>query len=276
MVEQLSTAERRRQLLVLVRSSDLVRIPELSRTFGVSKVTIRNDLDVLAERGHVLRVPGGAIPNLTASERAFEARQAVEIASKMAIADAALEMLGSGSTIILDVGTTTMAIAHALVARTEFVGIVVFTNGLNIALALESAIPRIEVYVTGGALRPLQHSLVEPNATSLLTQIRADYAFIGCDGVHPQRGITTTNLPESAMKQAMLHAAETRVVVADSTKFLRQSLTRVCGLDEIDIILTAGDLPADVLAQFSESTVEVRIATQDRVAAERSRTGQPA
>jgi DeoR family transcriptional regulator of aga operon len=253
-----STGRRRQQLLALVRSSELVRIPELSLRFGVSKVTIRNDLDVLAKRGHVVRVPGGAIPNASPSERAFEARQAVASEAKIGIGEAAVDLLGPGNTIILDVGTTTMAIAKALLARTDLRGVVVFTNALNIALALEAAIPRIEVFVTGGALRPIQHSLVEPGATSLLAQIRADYAFVGCDAIHPARGITTTNLPEAAMKQAMIRAALQVVIVADSTKFLREAMTRVCSLDEVDFVLTAGELAPDVLPAFAETGLEIR------------------
>jgi len=256
--DQRNTGRRRQQLLALVRSSELVRIPELSLRFGVSKVTIRNDLDVLAKRGHVVRVPGGAIPNASPSERAFEARQAVASEAKIAIGEAAVDLLGPGNTIILDVGTTTMAIAKALLARTDLRGVVVFTNALNIALALEAAIPRIEVFVTGGALRPIQHSLVEPGATSLLAQIRADYAFVGCDAIHPARGVTTTNLPEAAMKQAMIRAAQQVVIVADSTKFLREAMTRVCGLEEVDFVLTAGELAPDVLPAFAETGLEIR------------------
>jgi DeoR family transcriptional regulator of aga operon len=256
--DQRSTGRRRQQLLALVRSSEFVRVPELSLRLGVSKVTIRNDLDVLAKRGQVVRVPGGAIPNASPSERAFEARQAVASDAKTAIGEAAVDLISPGNTVILDVGTTTMAIARALIARADLRGVVVFTNALNIALALEGAIPRIEVFVTGGALRPIQHSLVEPGATNLLAQIRADYAFVGCDAIHPVRGVTTTNLPEAAMKQAMIRAAQRVVIVADSSKFLRESMTRVCGLEELDFILTAGELAPDVLPAFADTGVEIR------------------
>jgi DeoR family transcriptional regulator of aga operon len=256
--DQRNTGRRRQQLLALIRSSEFVRIPELSLRFGVSKVTIRNDLDVLAKRGQVMRVPGGAIANASPSERAFEARQAVASEAKIAIGEATVDLLSPGNTIILDVGTTTMAIAKALLARADLRGVVVFTNALNIALALEAAIPRIEVFVTGGALRPIQHSLVEPGATSLLSQIRADYAFVGCDAIHPVRGITTTNLPEAAMKQAMIRAAQQVVIVADSSKFLREAMTRVCGLEEVDFVLTAGELAPDVLPAFAETGLEIR------------------
>jgi DeoR family transcriptional regulator of aga operon len=276
MANELNTAERRRLLLALVRASDFARIPALSERFGVSKVTIRNDLAALAERGLVIRVHGGAIPSTASSERAFEARSPVAADEKLAIAEAAMAMLKSRDTLVLDVGTTTMAIAHALLEHTELTGLVVFTNALNIALALSPAIPRIEVMVTGGTLRPLQYSLVEPRATGLLKEIRAEYAFIGCDGIHPTRGITTTNLPEATMKQAMVKASHQRVVVADSSKFLREALTKVCDLGEIDIILTAGEFGPNVLAPFADAPVEIRVAPQFGAGGDGYRVGRAA
>lgn len=255
-----ATTKRRKEIATWIQASEFSRIQDLADRFGVSSVTIRTDLDFLEERGHVVRVHGGAIPSSPLGERAFETREAVALEEKLAIAEAAVTMLKPGDTLILDVGTTTVAIARALVAHTELENLVAFTNGLNVALALEPAIPRVEVMVTGGHLRPLQHSLVEPRATQLLQDMCADYAFIGCDGIHPSRGVTTTNFPEATMKQAMLRAAHTRVVVADSGKFHRQALATVCAPDDVDLILTSGQLDPDVLNAFAESSVEIRVA----------------
>ena len=100
----------------------------------------------------------------------------------------------------------------------------VITNGLTIALELEKAIPRFQVIVTGGTLRPLQHSLVEPLATTVLRELHADLAFIGCNGVHPANGITNINLPEADLKRVMVDAAERSIVVADGSKIGRTHL----------------------------------------------------
>jgi DeoR family transcriptional regulator of aga operon len=144
---------------------------------------------------------------------------------------------------------------------------VVVTNGLNIALALEPLIPHIEVMLTGGLLRPLQHSLVEPRAVGLLKEIRADYAFIGCDGVHPIRGITTSNFPEAIMKQAMLQASHQRVIVADSSKLLREAAINVASLNEVDVLLTAGEVDSDVLTAFQDAPIEVQLVPPVRLGA---------
>ena len=253
-----STEERRSRIQALIRASEFVRIPDLAKHFGVSSVTIRSDLDVLAERGYVVRVRGGAIPSSPFSERPFEARQAIAAEAKVAIANAAVDMLSSGDTVILDAGTTTAAIGQALAAQPQLENLMVFTNALNVAMALRPAIPRIEVMVTGGTLRPREYALVEPGAIGALQQIRADFAFVGCDGIDPVRGITTTSLPAAAVKQAMLASARQRVIVADSSKFLREGLATVCELDEVNIILTAGELSPDVLAEFAHSSVEIR------------------
>lgn len=130
-----------------------------------------------------------------------------------------LAMITSGASVILDVGTTTTtAIARALAARTDLDQVVVVTNGLNIALELEPAIPRFTVLVTGGTLRRLQHSLVEPLATVLLERIHADLAFVGCNGIDVEHGVTNLNLPEQEIKTRMIASASRAIVVADSSK----------------------------------------------------------
>jgi DeoR family transcriptional regulator of aga operon len=150
-----------------------------------------------------------------------------------------------------------MAIAEALVRRTDLTNVTVFTNGLNIALTLEGAYPRIQTVVTGGSLRPLQHSLVEPMATLVLERIRAGIAFIGCNGIDPDFGISTTNLPEAAIKQVIMRAALRVVIVADGSKFGRSTLARICGVEEIDSFLTAGHVDASCANQLKELGIEI-------------------
>jgi DeoR family transcriptional regulator, aga operon transcriptional repressor len=137
----------------------------LSTRFEVSEVTVRADLDALESRGMLRRVRGGAVPRPAPTlERAFEEAEVADAEQKQAIARYAARMVSSGDTIVLDVGTTTTAIAHALAARQDLTDVTVFTSSLTIALALENATPNLTVVITGGTLRPKQHSLVEPLA----------------------------------------------------------------------------------------------------------------
>lgn len=259
--DTLGSRQRRQKMLSHIRGSEFVRIQDLSRSFGVSEVTVRSDLDILARDGGIRRVRGGAVRILQSEpELVFEERTATFAEEKRAIARAAVDLLAPGDSVILDVGTTTMAIAHALADRSDLTGITVFTPGLNVAMALERAIPRLQVVVTGGTLRPQQHSLVEPLGTVILERIRAAVAFLGCNGFDPQLGIMAISLPDAALKQAIIRAAQRSIVVADSSKFSQTALIGVCPFEAVDLILSAGEPDAATLEAVRESGVEVRLA----------------
>lgn len=228
---------RQREMRLLVDDEGFASVQDLSDRFGVSTVTVRSDLDQLEADGGVQRVRGGAVRRAR-PEQSFEQTSTEAGPAKARIARRAIGEVNSGDTLLLDVGTTTTAIARELVDHSELQGITVFTNSLTIALELERAADRVGVVVTGGTLRPLQHSLVDPLATVLLDGISADLAFIGCNGVHPEGGITNVNLPETTVKRAFLRAARRRVVVADSSKLGDIRLARICGLDDVDLLVT--------------------------------------
>ncbi|MFO7690082.1 MAG: DeoR/GlpR family DNA-binding transcription regulator [Cryobacterium sp.] len=261
----LPAALRREQIRRLVEERGFARVSELRDALHVSSVTVRADVDALAEAGLLRRVHGGAVPTgalgsapgtARASvpeprerEFSFEESLAASVVPKQQIGTLAAGLVESSQSVILDVGTTTLAIARALLARSELHDVVVITNGLQIALELESAIPRFTVIVTGGSLRPLQHSLVQPLASTVLSQVHADLAFIGCNGVHVEHGVTNINLPEAGVKTLMLAAAQRAVVVADGAKLGQVHLGRVGPLLAFDTLITdAGAAPAPVLA----------------------------
>ncbi len=221
--------ERRDRMLAMINERAFVRVDELSSQFGVSEVTARSDLAVLSERGQIVRIRGGAMPRGgLGQERPFEEALASFAIEKLAIGRAAAALIQDGESVIIDVGTTALAAARALAARTELQDVVVFTNGLKTALELEPAIPRLSVVVLGGTLRPLQHSLVEPLATRLLEQVAVGTVLLGCNGVHPSGGITNINLPEAQVKRQMLKIARRRIVLADGGKVGRIELAHLC------------------------------------------------
>lgn len=257
-------AKRREQILAVTRRRDFVSVEELSERFDVSTVTVRSDLEWLSDLGYIRRVHGGAVPrNSPYAETPYEVRQSAEAGQKLAIAVAAVNMVTSNDSILLDVGTTTMAIALELVRRSDLENLTVFTNGLNIALALEVAIPRINVVVTGGSLRPLQHSLVDPMAGLVFDQIRAGIAFIGCNGIHPLSGITSTNLPEREMKRKLIAAAHQIVIVADDSKFSQEAMSCVCDIEAVDLILTSGSPPVETVEAIGAKGATVEIVASD-------------
>lgn len=248
---------RREQVLAIVKTHDFVRVSNLSSRFGVSEVTIRGDLDALAERGHIRRVRGGAMPRTSQTlERPFEETQGAYTREKGAIARVAAGLVTTGQTIILDVGTTTTAVARALIARDELRDVVIFTPSLNIAFELEPAIPRFTVILTGGTLRPMQHSLVDPLGGVLLDRINAHIAFLGCNGIDPITGITNVNVPETEIKRRMLRAAR-RVIVADSSKVGQTEVAYLCAVEEIDTFITDEAADAVVITELRDRGVEV-------------------
>lgn len=256
----LGTDERRQHMLGFIRAKDFVRIQDLARAFAVSEVTVRSDLDILARDGSVRRVHGGVVAVLAArKETAFEERADSFATEKRLIARAAVDLISNGDSVILDAGTTTMAIAHALADRSELSGLTVFTPGLNVALALERAIPRIQVVVTGGTLRPQQHSLVAPLNTLILQRVRANIAFMGCNGFDPALGIMAASLPDAMLKQTIIAAARRVIVVTDASKFTQSAVLSFCSYDAVDTVLTAGEIDEEALATVREAGVNVQV-----------------
>ena len=242
----------------LIADRGFVRVSELADVFSVSEVTVRSDLAALDDGNDIRRVHGGAVPRgARARESSFEESLEASAQAKQAIGRLAASLVSSGQSILLDVGTTTLAVAQALKQRTDLEDLVVITNGLHIALELESEIPRFTVIVTGGALRPLQHSLVHPLARAVLDQVHADIAILGCNGVDVAGGVTNINLPEAEVKQLMVAAAERVVVVADASKLGQVSLGTIASLDQVDLIVTSDGADPALVAELSAAGVEV-------------------
>ena len=226
-----------------------VSIADLKDRLGVSEVTIREDLKHLEQRGALTRVRGGAVVVMQngALEMPLEETSTTNRAEKTAIGARAASMVENGQIVIIDVGSTTTEMAKALSPNLSRV--VVITNGLNIALILES-LPGVSVIVTGGTLRPLQHSLVAPMGTLLLDQLKADVAFLGCNGVDPARGFTNTNIAEAEIKQAMVRSAAKTVFLADHDKIGEVASAFVTDISGADLLITDNSADASVLGNL--------------------------
>ncbi len=252
---------RRDRIRAIVGEGEFTRVADLAEMLGTSEVTVRADLDALAARGQLQRVRGGAVPRLQPRpELPFEQAVGAAAEEKQRIGETCAALVRDGETILLDVGTTTTAIARALVARSELRDVTVFTNGLTIALELEPAIPRFSVVVIGGTLRPLQHSLVDPLGGLALARLTVDTVFLGCNGISPAAGVTNMNLPEAEMKGRMLRASRRRVVAADGSKIGQVALAALCDLRDVDLLVTGASADAETLREIGEAGVEVRVA----------------
>ncbi len=253
---------RRARVLETVRRQQFASVADLSTAFGVSEVTIRSDLDVLAGEGMVRRVRGGAMhrPRPATSKSRSRTIGEHQVAARESIAAAAAALVESGQTVLLDAGATATATARAIATRDDLHDVTVFTNGVPVALALEGAIPRITVMLTGGTLRRLQHSLVNPFGTTILEQVHGHLALLECGGVDASAGITHINVAEVEVKRLMMRAGRRRIVLADSSKVGQVSLVHLFPLEEIDSLITDQGVDRDALEALRERGLHVLIA----------------
>ena len=251
---------RRARMLSALRAREFLRVHDLGAMFGVSEVTIRGDLDALAALGEVRRVHGGAMSlALSEMERSFEDMSSANAAEKWAIGAFAASLVSSGDLVAVDVGTTAMAVAAALRMRDDLDSVMIFTYGINIALELERAYPALTVIVSGGTLRPLQHSLVQPFADRILAELNPDIAIIGCNGIDPERGVTNINLPEAEIKRRLLRSARRNVIVADGTKVGAVTPAHLCDVSAVNLLVTGPSAPAEVVEGLRGAGMAVEV-----------------
>lgn len=248
--------ERRRYILDLVQKHGRVLVTELSRSLKISQITIRKDLDYLQAKGLVQRSHGGALsvqPN-TLADPTLKEKEKYHFEEKQRIAAAAVKLVQEGQCVLLDSGSTTTAIAQAL---KQFSRLAVITNAVNIAADLAGT--DFEVILVGGTLRKNSFSLVGPLAEDNLEEMHADILFLGVDGFDPEIGITTPNFLESRVNRAMVKAAQRVVVVCDSSKFNRRSLSRIVPPTAIHQVITDRNLPQDAVESLRAQNIEVTL-----------------
>ena len=227
--------ERRQHLLAKIQSDHRVLVSELSDSLGISRITIRKDLDYLESRGLVQRTHGGALSphNRALLDPSLQEKEHKQQEEKERIGKAAASLVEEGMCVLLDSGTTTTAVARQL---RRFTHLTVITNAVNIAAELTGT--SFDVILTGGNLRNSSFSLVGPLAEDTLTEMHGDILFLGVDGFDMKLGLTTPNLMEARVNRAMVHAAARVIVVCDSTKFGRCSLAVISSLKPVDTVVT--------------------------------------
>ncbi|OHV19766.1 D-beta-D-heptose 1-phosphate adenosyltransferase [Parafrankia soli] len=240
--------ERQQRIADRARTEGRVDVAELSVEFGVTTETIRRDLTVLDRHGLLRRVHGGAIPvEKLGFEPALAARDAVLVAEKERIAKAALAEVPDEGAIILDAGTTTGRLAASLPVERE---LTVVTNSLPIAVRL-AAVPTISVLHVGGRIRRRTLAGVDDWALRALADTFVDVAFLGTNGISVERGLTTPDPAESAVKRAMIGAARRTVLLADHSKVGSDRLARFGDLVDVDVLVTDTGLDERVAADLA-------------------------
>jgi DeoR family transcriptional regulator, fructose operon transcriptional repressor len=249
------THERRHKLIDIVRVKGFAALEELVRELGVSESTIRRDLDALEEQGVAKRTHGGALycggmPRLAE----FDERQPAHWAAKRAIAARAAEVIVDGETVLLDGGTTTYEVARLLVGRS----LQVVTNSLPVANLFASE-SRSDLVLLGGYVSPRTGVCLGPYANELLGRLHVTTTVLSAAGITAE-GLFNAHLLLAETEQAMLRAAGRVIVVADSSKFGRKSLTLVCDLNAIDQLVCDEGLSSNWRTTVTAAEVELLIA----------------
>jgi DeoR family transcriptional regulator, fructose operon transcriptional repressor len=246
--------ERQQEIVRLARTKGRVDVATLADTLRVTAETIRRDLTTLERAGVLRRVHGGAIPvERIGFEPALAARDSVLIDEKERIAKAALAEVPDEGAIILDAGTTTARLAQALPIDRE---LTVVVNSPVIATTLG---PRanLNVLIIGGRLRGRTLATVDDWALRPLADMYVDVAFLGTNGLSVERGLTTPDPAEAAVKRAMINAARRTVVLADHTKIGNDYLARFGTLADLDLLITDSGLDDELVVDVEAAGLRV-------------------
>jgi DeoR/GlpR family transcriptional regulator of sugar metabolism len=243
--------QRRSQILEDIRRTGAVRVSSLVESLGVSDMTIRRDLELLAQEGLIVKVHGGALlpGGRSTEEPGFAAKSSRQNAEKLAIAAAASKLVEPGMAVGLSGGTTTWTFARLL---REVPGITVVTNSVQVAdLFSHQPRPDQTVVLTGGIRTPSE-ALVGPFAVAAIRSVNLDIIFMGVHGMDLRNGFTTPNLVEAETDRAFVEASRRFVVLADHTKFGVLGISTIASLETADSLFTDRGLAEEHQAALRE------------------------
>lgn len=234
---------------------EFASLDELSEHVDASQSTVRRDLSILETKGTVRRTHGGArVVTPRSDEFTFSARDTHQLAEKQAIGLACAELIKPNQTVIIDAGTTAYHVARNLESKTPQI----ITNSLPVANLYASA-NKLEVVVSGGVIYPRLGVLVGPLAVEAFSKINADVAVMSAGGITPE-GVTNSHGLLIEIQRAMINAAQRVIFCVDHTKLGRRSVSPLCGLDCIDVLVTDAKASTDLVDAIRGAGVEVLIA----------------
>lgn len=253
---ELYLEERRRAILDLVNATGRTSVAELSDRFGVSEVTIRADLQALAERRLVVRTHGGAVPTGNSmDELALVLRRQRQVKEKSRIGEAGAHLVADGEAIFLDSSSTSLAIAHHLKRHQH---LTVVTNGLEVARELLDA-PAVELVMVGGILQRDTVSLVGAHGLANLDEFHLSKGFFGAHGISVEAGLTDVSPDEAAVKRPLVARCREVIAVLDGTKWGRIGVASFAQLATVTRVVTDASAPAEQMAPIEAAGIDVMV-----------------
>ncbi|MBU9711629.1 DeoR/GlpR family DNA-binding transcription regulator [Evansella tamaricis] len=250
------SVERYEEILHQIEKKNIVKVSDLSKILGVTEKTIRLDLETLEQRGLLTRIHGGAML-AEKDTRIFpiEERQSLKSDEKRLIANEAVKHIKPGETILMDGGSTTLALASLF----GEIPVTVITNDIRIASVLLDK-EKVQLIVLGGSRIGTSSSLFGSEASELLKRIRVNRLFFGTTGVSIQHGLTVLDSIHADWKRQIIKCADHVTLLADSSKFEKVALIQFAPLDDIDDIITNSSLQKKIKEQLEENDISVILA----------------
>lgn len=230
--------QRRKLVMKTINKQGKVEIDKLASHLQVSEMTIRRDLTLLEDDGQLIRTIGGAVlPKPLITETPFSTKEAIYINQKQQIAEKALQFIESGQTILLDSGTTTLELAKLIKNEHD---LTIITNDISIAMELVDS--KLNVMMIGGSMQNNIGTIYGSKAIQFVEDIYVDLFFLGAHAIDTHAGVTSPSLEKTMLKQAMLHAAESTWLLADSSKIGEKAFSKVCDLHHLTGFITDDDI----------------------------------
>jgi DeoR family glycerol-3-phosphate regulon repressor len=247
---------RQAEILRLVRGLGRLAIADLAGHLAVSEETVRRDVRPMAAAGVVRKLHGAVVVAAASTEPPLSYRLQENVEAKLRIAAAAAAEIEDGDSVMLDTGSTTIFVARALARRQR---LIVVTNSTEVARVL-SQTDGSRVFLAGGEIRSDDAAVFGPQTATFVAQFVARTAILSIGGIDPLHGLTDYHVGEAEFSRAVIPQVDRVIVVADSTKFQRRGFARVCGFEEIDMLITDVTPPADAAARLAEAGVTVVVA----------------
>lgn len=252
----MTITERHHTILDFLSKEGFVNVLELCKKLNVSSVTIRKDLKLLEDKGLLFRTHGGAtLNNPYTTDKPVNVKEKLQSEEKERIGSYAAQLLHSDDSIIIASGTTVLAFAKKIKIDSS---LTVITGALNVALELTRH-PNIEVIQLGGIVRKSSSSVAGPYAQNILNDFFCTKLFLGVDGIDIEYGLTTTSATEAHLNRQMIAVSQKVIVLTDSTKFSKRGFGRICGLQEVDQIITDKGISDHYIGTLESMGIEVTI-----------------
>ncbi len=250
---------RQAEILFTVNKQGAAKVRELANLLNVSEMTVRRDIEILAEQGLIDKVHGGAtsLASSSSTEPTFSSKALRESDTKDAIAKRAVQFVEPGMAIALSGGTTTHALARLLV---DVPGITVVTNSIPAADTLHTFGRDDQTVVLTGGMRTNSDALVGSVVVNTMSSLHVDLLFMGVYGMNVEAGFTTPNLTEAETNKALIRSTRSLVVLADHTKWNTTGLSTIASLSQASVIVSDTKLPNEACEAIREKNVELILA----------------